>query len=236
MLFGQADRLDNKGTRTGTMFVSWDGGETFSPVRVPDIAPEVPISGLATHPHQDSTAYVLFSAYGQPKILRTTDLGQSWQDLSGFAGSPGGESTNGFADVAVYDLLVMPHDPEVIWAGTEIGLFESTDGGKTWEYADNGLPAVSVWQMRLVDEQVILATHGRGIWTIDLPVLWPAPDLDQCWGPTLFSLRTEYIRGSRAMMEVSSWTRTAAARTLMYFGSITVRAPTGRSSLLAMKA
>ncbi len=114
---------------------------------------------------------MLFSAYGQPKILRTTDLGQTWQDLSGFADSPGGESTNGFPDVAVYDLLVMPHDPDVLWAGTEIGLFESTDGGENWEYADNGLPAVSVWQMKLVDDQVILATHGRGIWTLDLPRL-----------------------------------------------------------------
>ena len=155
----------------GTMHVSVDGGETFAPTAVPDISPRVIMSGLATHPHQDNTAYVLFSAYGRPKILRTTDLGQSWQDLSGFADSPGGESKNGFPDVAVYDLLVMPHDPDVLWAGTEIGLFESTDGGNTWEYADNGLPAVSVWQMKLVDDQVILATHGRGIWTLDLPRL-----------------------------------------------------------------
>ncbi len=164
-------RLDDKGSLTGTMHVSLDGGETFAPVAVPDIAPEAHISGLATHPHQDNTAYVLFSAYGQTKILHTTDLGQSWQDLSGFADSPSGESTNGFPDVAVYDLLVMPHDPDILWAGTGIGLFESTDGGKHWAYADNGLPAVPVWQMKLVDDQIILATHGRGIWTLDLPRL-----------------------------------------------------------------
>ena len=162
-------RMDDNGPVRGTMHVSLDGGERFRPTTIPVFAPGVIISGLATHPHQDSSAYVLFSAYGQPKILHTTDLGQSWQDLSGFADSQDGESTNGFPDVAVYDLLVMPHDPDIIWAGTEIGLFESTDGGTYWEYADNGLPAVSVWQMKLVDDQVILATHGRGIWTIDLP-------------------------------------------------------------------
>ena len=158
-------------SREGTVHVSLDGGETFAPTAVPAGAPGAYISGLATHPHQDSTAYVLFSVYGKPKILKTTNLGQTWRDLSGFADSPNGESTNGFPDVAVYDLLVMPHDPDVIWVGTEIGLFESTDGGNTWEYADNGLPAVSVWQMKLVDDQVILATHGRGIWTLDLPRL-----------------------------------------------------------------
>ena len=191
------NRLDNNGPFTGTVHVSLDGGDTFAPVAVPDIAPEARISGLATHPHQDSTAYVLFSAYGQPKILQTTDLGQSWQDLSGFAGSPGGESTNGFPDVAVYDLIVMPHDPDMIWAGTEIGLFESTDGGKYWEYADNGLPAVSVWQMKLVDHQVILATHGRGIWTLDLPRLLASTG----YGPALGNDFVFFASGTNTRIE-----------------------------------
>lgn len=156
---------------SSTVVVSVDGGQTFVPKPVPGIAPRTNISGIATHPGQDSTAYILFSAFNQAKILHTTDLGQTWQDLSGFANSGGGSSTKGFPDVAVYDLLVMPHDPNILWAGTEIGLFESIDAGQTWEYADNGLPAVSIWQMRLVDNQIILATHGRGIWTLDLPHL-----------------------------------------------------------------
>ena len=175
------NRLDNSSPDPGTMHVSINGGETFAPTTVPEIAPRIRISGLATHPYQDSTAYVLFSAYGQSKILQTTDLGRTWRDLSGFANSSNGESTNGFPDVAVHDLLVMPDDPDIIWAGTEIGIFESTDGGKYWEYADNGLPAVSVWQMKLVDDQVILATHGRGIWTTDLPSAVASTG----YGPTL---------------------------------------------------
>ena len=104
---------------------------------------------------------------GSPKILRTSDYGETWNDLSGFAGG-NGESTNGFPDVAVYDLLVMPDAPWRLWAGTEIGLFESRDGGASWYYADNGLPAASIFKMIIQDDQVILATHGRGIWTVDL--------------------------------------------------------------------
>ncbi len=65
----------------------------------------------------------------------------------------------------------MPYNTDIIWAGTEIGIFETTDGGATWAYADNGFPAVAVWQMKIVNDQVVVATHGRGIWSVTLPEL-----------------------------------------------------------------
>lgn len=65
----------------------------------------------------------------------------------------------------------MPHNPNIIWAGTEIGLFVSNNNGETWEIANNGLPAVSIWEMKVRGEQIVMATHGRGIWTVDLPQL-----------------------------------------------------------------
>jgi photosystem II stability/assembly factor-like uncharacterized protein len=124
------------------------------------------ISGIATHPYYKKTAYVLFSLKGKPKILRTNDFGENWEDISGFENNS--TSNNGFPDVMVYSLLVMPYNTDIIWAGTEIGIFESTDNGTSWHYSDNGLPAVSVWQMFVQDNNVIVATHGRGIWTLDL--------------------------------------------------------------------
>ena len=160
-------RLDNIAPGTGTIHVSIDRGQTFSPVQVPILAPPVLISGLATHPHDGDTGYALFSAVRSPKILKTTDFGETWTDLSGFA-NPDSVSTNGFPDVAVYDLLVMPRRTHIIWAATEIGLFVSNDHGESWSYADNGLPAVSIWRMRLVDDTIVLATHGRGIWSVAL--------------------------------------------------------------------
>lgn len=149
--------------------VSTDGGITF--VSTSNYEPKVlgTITGLATHPSEDSTAYALFSFAKSPKILRTTDLGTTWQDISGFFNNS--TSTNGFPDVATYCLLVLPHVPNTIWVGTEIGLFESTDNGVTWHFADNRLPAVSIWQMSIVDDQIIVATHGRGIWTVTIPEL-----------------------------------------------------------------
>ena len=91
-----------------------------------------------------------------------------WEDISGFG--TGDSSVNGFPDVMVYSLLVMPYTG-ILWAGTEIGLFESHDNGLSWHYADNGLPAVSIWQMDIIDQQLIVATHGRGIWSLDLTLV-----------------------------------------------------------------
>ena len=153
----------------GTLHVSTNGGRTFAPVTLPPetIASNAPISGLATHPFSRGTAYAMFSVYGWPKILRTTDMGSSWEDITDFDASTG-ESTNGFPNVQVYDLAVFPEIPRIIWAGTDVGLFESRDHGETWHYADNGLPAASIWRIRIVDGQVVLATHGRGVWSLDL--------------------------------------------------------------------
>lgn len=157
-----------------TMHLSRDGGNTFDPVPNTDALPAINgparISGFATHPTNSNTAYALFSRSGLPKILRTTNTGFTWEDISGFADSQDGTSTNGFPDVAVFDLLVLPNTPTELWAATEIGIFRSTDSGETWAYADNGMPAVSTWRLRLVDGQILAVTHGRGLWTVQEPI------------------------------------------------------------------
>ena len=148
-----------------TMFVSHDYGESFDSMAMYTDREMGFISGLATHPANPAEAFLIFSLKDKPKILRTYDYGQTWEDISGFGLDS--SSSNGFPDVMVYSLLVMPHDTNVIWAGTEIGLFESVDNGETWLYADNGLPAVSIWQIEVVGNTIVVATHGRGIWTLE---------------------------------------------------------------------
>ncbi|MCB1184629.1 T9SS type A sorting domain-containing protein [bacterium] len=153
----------------GDIMVSTDGGLTFNPSADYTTATVGRISGLATHPTEPNTAYVLFSFAERPKIIKTTDGGSNWTDISGFGA--GSVSGNGFPDVAVYDLLVWPNDPQKIWVGTEIGLVESLDGGATWALADNGLPAVGIWQLKAVEDEIVVATHGRGVWTTTDPAL-----------------------------------------------------------------
>ena len=166
-------RMNDTENPEATLHVSTDCGLSFTPTAMYTEVDMGILTGLNTHPIDDSTAYALFSFADAPKILQTTDLGKSWEDISGFGANS--VSDNGFPDVVTYCLLVMPHNPDIIWVGTEIGLFESTDNGQNWHYADNGLPAVAIWQMKITDDQVVLATHGRGIWSVTIPELPPPP-------------------------------------------------------------
>ena len=169
-------RLRGPNGNVSPMHVSTNGGRSFSSVTpLPEptnqaaaLAATAPISGFATHPFSRGTAYALYSVYNWPKIMRTTDMGASWHDITGFDGTRPSESSNGFPNVQAFDLAVFPDLPRVIWVGTDIGLIESRDHGQTWHYADNGLPAVSIWRVKIVDGQVVLATHGRGVWSLDL--------------------------------------------------------------------
>lgn len=155
---------------TGKLHVSVDDGNTFKKVNNYEAVNLGRISGLATHPTQPHTAYALFSFAGSPKIIRTTDLGENWEEISGFGKNK--TSATGFPDVAVYSLIVLPHKPETIWVGTEIGIVESKDNGVSWALLNSNLPSVSVWAMKVIDDQVVVATHGRGIWSITIPELY----------------------------------------------------------------
>jgi hypothetical protein len=149
--------------------MSKDGGLTFTMVKDNGIINAAMLSGLNTHPTNEAVAYTTFSYSGYAKILRTTDYGQTWSDITGF--TSGSTSSNGFPNVAVYSVSVMPYNTDIIWAGTDIGIVESTDGGTSWHLANNGLPQVSIWDIKIVDDEVVVATHGRGIWSVSLPEL-----------------------------------------------------------------
>jgi photosystem II stability/assembly factor-like uncharacterized protein len=151
--------------------VSKDNGLTFAKTTNTSfpITGEYYISGIATSNVNEATAYASFSATNQPKVVKTTDFGASWIDISGFDGT-NTTSLRGFPNVSVHGLLEMPFDTNVLWAGTDIGIFETIDGGNNW-YLVTTFPPVSIWNMKIVDNQVVLATHGRGVWTAEIPEL-----------------------------------------------------------------
>lgn len=155
---------------SGKIMVSTNNGSTFTATSLYPLATMGGISGLATHPTDPNTAYALFGFAQRPKILRTTDLGVTWTDITGYNGS-GVNSSNGFPDVAVYDLLVWPTNTNRLWAATEIGIVESLDGGATWALNNANLPAVGVWRLVTVEDQIIAGTHGRGVWSMTDPSL-----------------------------------------------------------------
>jgi hypothetical protein len=147
------------------LFVSTNAGKTFTAVPNPTGVKLGNITRIATHPTEEKTAYALFSFAQTAKILMTKDLGQTWTDISGFG--TGTSSTTGFPDVAVYSLYVRPDNPNIIWAGTDIGIIESVDAGASWALLTE-FPSVAVWDMKGQDNEIVLATHGRGIWTAEV--------------------------------------------------------------------
>ncbi len=152
------------------LFYSEDGGETFTPTENYNGTALGLTSGFKPHPTERNTVFALFSFADRPKVLKSTDLGANWADISGFEGGSG-TSSNGFPDVAVNTILVFPNDGNRIWVGTEIGLVESTNGGASWSLLDCNLPAVSVHDMKIQDDQIVVATYGRGIWSVTIPAI-----------------------------------------------------------------
>ena len=136
--------------------VSTDGGRHFQQVSNPDLNLNAYLTGIATSPFDSATALVMFGVYGYGKIFRTTDLGQTWQDI-----------THNLPEIPVHCALYMPYDSSQIWIGTDLGVFISYNNGQSWKYFDRNLPAVSVRRMKIVGKQIVAATHGRGVWTVD---------------------------------------------------------------------
>ena len=150
--------------------VSTDAGKTFEP-KVIDINPGAAffVSALNTSPTSDQVIYLGNSVRGAGvgKLFRSNDFGDSWEDLSGYSQ---GED-RGFPDAAVFDVIEMPYNDEIIWVSTDVGIVCSVNGGQSWTLLDTDLPAVAVWDMQIVNDQVVLATHGRGIWSVTIPEL-----------------------------------------------------------------
>ncbi len=156
------------------LFLSEDGGESFRRIDISaDSFPSNTITKIATHPRDPNTVYLAYSVFNRSKIFKSTNLASSWEELSGFGS--GEESSNGFPDVAVLSLLVLPHAENTIWAGTEIGIYVSEDNGASWSYSNFGLPAVAIWDMKTSGDEVVVATYGRGLWTLTIPELLNAP-------------------------------------------------------------
>src|SRR5262249_840146 len=125
-------------------------------------------------PNDPNTAYVTFSYYAANaqgvnvaglNIWKTTNLSAPTPTWS--------PAANGIPDVPVNAFAVAPNDSAHGFAGTDIGVYASTDGGATWSPFGTGLPAVAVFGMAIVQpgttsEALRIATHGRSMWQIPL--------------------------------------------------------------------
>ena len=169
------------GTDDGNIQLTRDGGKTWTNVigNVPGLPKNSWVSWVQASNFNPGTAYAAFDrhTFGDmaPYVFKTTDFGKTWTPL---VTPQDPKSVRGYAHVIKEDLV----KPDLLFLGTEFGLWVSIDGGKDWaQFKGNHFPAVAVRDLAIQprDNDLVLATHGRGIWIIDdiTPLRALTPDL-----------------------------------------------------------
>ena len=153
------------GTDDGNVQVTRDGGKSWTNVtkNLPGIPAATWASTVEAGHFEEGTAYASFDGHqtGDMKtyLARTRDYGKTWESLT----TP---DLSGFAHVIREDLV----NANLLFAGTEMGLYISVDGGKNWGRFGGGMPKnVPVRDLAIHPRQgdLIIATHGRGIYILD---------------------------------------------------------------------
>jgi photosystem II stability/assembly factor-like uncharacterized protein len=152
------------GTDDGKLWMTADGGENWT-----DLTPGLPaavrghwITNLEPGQADDNVAYLVASAYRSgtyaPLVYRTGDRGRTWQSVAG----------NLPAEWPARVLREDPANPNLLFTGTEIGLYASFDRGSTWLLVA-GLPPTPVDDLRIhpVTHDLVIATHGRSLYVLD---------------------------------------------------------------------
>jgi photosystem II stability/assembly factor-like uncharacterized protein len=128
----------------------------------PDPLPDRYVTRIVIDPDDSDVAYVSLGGFTPDNLWRTTDGGATWADISGAGGS-------GLPGVPIRGIARHPQRADWLYAGTEVGVFASGDGGATWSTSDFGPAAVSVDEVVFMhgSNTLLAATHGRGLFTIE---------------------------------------------------------------------
>ncbi len=155
------------GTDDGNVQITRDGGKNWTNVvgNIQGLPKNAWVSYIDAGHFDEGTAYATFDVHTfgdmRPYVYRTTDYGQTWTPLVTEA-SP----VRGYAHVVREDLV----NRDLLFVGTEQGLWISLDGGRQWaQYKGGDMPNVAVRDLSIHprDNDLVIATHGRGIWIID---------------------------------------------------------------------
>ena len=157
------------GTDDGNLQITRDAGKSWSNVvrNVKGVPEHSWVSWVQAGNFDAGTAFVAFDRHTfgdmSPYIYETRDYGKSWTALVSPKDNKG---LRGYVHVIRQD----PVKADMLYAGTEFGLWISIDGGKEWaEFKGSDFPSVAVRDMSFQnrDASLALATHGRGIWIVD---------------------------------------------------------------------
>ena len=153
------------GTDDGLVQVSEDDGKTWTNVtsKLPGLPADSWVNTFEVSSHTAGTAYVAINNYRNNDfnnyVYRTTNGGKTWESVAGDLP----------ADRVARTLREDPKNPNVLYLGTELGLFVSFNKGKNWVELKNNMPTLPFNDLVIHprDNDLVLATHGRGVWILD---------------------------------------------------------------------
>jgi photosystem II stability/assembly factor-like uncharacterized protein len=153
------------GSDDGIVHMTRDGGKSWTNLssKFPNMPKNAYVSGLIASAHDANTVYVAFDNHTNDDynnyVYASVDGGNNFRSIS--EGLPKGQ--------VVMTVAEDPKNSAVLYAGTEFGLFVSTDRGGSWTRIRSGLPTVPIHEIVFHprDNDMILATHGRSIWILD---------------------------------------------------------------------
>jgi photosystem II stability/assembly factor-like uncharacterized protein len=149
------------GSDDGLVSVTRDGGNSWSKVTPPRAPAWARVYQIDISPTNPGAVYVAYDAHeledNKPYAYATTDYGHQWRAIG--SGLPD--------DASVMVVRADPDDSQVLAAGTMRGVWISRDGGDRWMQLKSNLPTVPVFDLKFVRGDLVLATHGRGLWVLD---------------------------------------------------------------------
>ena len=159
------------GTDDGLIQLTTDGGKTWDDVTPPGVSPWQKISLIEASHFNANTAYAALNTLRiddlRPHILKTNDSGKTWSEIVN--GIPAGQIVNAVREDPVRKGL--------LFAAAEKGVYVSFDDGANWEALRLNMPASSVRDVIIKEDDLVAATHGRGFWILDN--ITPLRQLDQ---------------------------------------------------------
>ncbi|MEO0469650.1 MAG: glycosyl hydrolase, partial [Bacteroidota bacterium] len=152
------------GTDDGLVHVSEDDGQNWRKIdNVAGVPERTYVNMLLASQHDDKTVYAAFNNHKNgdflPYLYKSTDRGNSWTNISANLPERG----------SVYAIAEDHIDPNLLFAGTEFGLFVSVNGGTDWTQLKSGLPTIAVRDLAIQkrENDLILASFGRGFYVLD---------------------------------------------------------------------
>lgn len=149
------------GSDTGLIHLTMDGGATWKDVTPPGLSPWSKISLIEASRFKAGTAYAAVDRHRlddmKPYLYRTRDYGKTWTPI-----------VNGIpADSFLRAVREDPQQPNLLYAGTELGIYVSFDAGDRWQPLQLNLPVTSIRDMQVHGNDLIVATNGRAFWVLD---------------------------------------------------------------------